>query len=381
MLLSVANIFYLVTVGAVAATSPAASRTATAKRATCTVNSVSSASNLSTCTNVVIEPFTVPSGGIVTIAVAPGASITMTGDITFAKTNGACTPTRAWHGRAHFFLASGPLLIFQTDGVLFNGGNHKFNGNGALYWDGLGTGGGVPKPHPLIRFKGWGTFQNVTVFNAPAHAISIKTTNTTLVQFITVDDAAGATLGHNTDAFDVGASDLTISKCTVVNQDDCVAVNSGSNVLVEDNSCTGSHGISIGSISSNNHVSNFKAARNIIQNGSYGLRIKVDANATNASVSNVIYESNTVSGIKDFGVLITQSYPVEDGTPGPGGPISNVSFVGGTTNVGVTSKGFSVVVDCAACLGTWDFSGLNVTVPGLGSKIAADQAKIIGGHF
>lgn len=38
------------------------SRTGTAKRATCTVNSVSSASDLSDCSDVVIAAFTVPGG-------------------------------------------------------------------------------------------------------------------------------------------------------------------------------------------------------------------------------------------------------------------------------------------------------------------------------
>lgn len=43
-----------------------------------------------------------------------------------------------------------------------------------------------------------------------------------------VDNADGDTdsLGHNTDGFDVSASDVTITGSTVYNQDDCVAINS-----------------------------------------------------------------------------------------------------------------------------------------------------------
>lgn len=46
---------------------------------------------------------------------------------------------------------------------------------------------------------------------------------------ITVDDSDGDSEGgHNTDAFDVGDSnDVTITGATVYNQDDCLAVNSG----------------------------------------------------------------------------------------------------------------------------------------------------------
>ncbi|KAF8331461.1 uncharacterized protein EI90DRAFT_1023925 [Cantharellus anzutake] len=62
--------------------------THSARQAACTgkgVNSVSSASDLSDCTSVVIEAFTVPSGKTITIKAAPGAVISQNGDITFAR--------------------------------------------------------------------------------------------------------------------------------------------------------------------------------------------------------------------------------------------------------------------------------------------------------
>ncbi|KAF7318590.1 Glycoside hydrolase family 28 protein [Mycena chlorophos] len=342
-----------------------ASRTDTAKRATCTVNSVSSASSLSDCTDVLITGFTVPSGETVTIAAASGATVTMSGDIIFSKTT-----------------ASGPLLTFDTDNINFNGGDHNINGNGALYWDGQGTDGGVTKPHPFVKLKGYGTFQDVTVLNSPAQAISVGTTSTTVIESVTVDNSAGNAggLGANTDGFDISASDLTLSKVTVNNQDDCTAINSGSNIVVEDSTCIGSHGLSIGSIASGKTVSNVKFARNTVTGGLYGLRIKVDSDATDASVSDVTYEANTVSGISDYGVLITQSYPDNDGTPGTGGPISGINFSGGTTTVSVDSGAYTVVVDCGACSGTWSFADLDAT-GGKGHIIAANDATISGGTY
>lgn len=47
---------------------------------------------------------------------------------------------------------------------------------------------------------------------------------------ITIDDSAGdaGNLGHNTDAFDVGDSvGVRIEDANVKNQDDCLAINSG----------------------------------------------------------------------------------------------------------------------------------------------------------
>ncbi|KAG8997171.1 hypothetical protein FRB94_011119 [Tulasnella sp. JGI-2019a] len=339
--------------------------TDTAKRTTCTVNSVASAADLSGCSAVIITAFTVPSGSTLTLAAASGATITQTGDITFAKTT-----------------STGPLITFDTDNVVYNGGDHNINGNGASYWDGEGTNGGVTKPHPFVKFKGYGTFKDVTVLNSPAQAVSVGTTGTTIIEGITVDNSAGdaGALGHNTDGFDISASDVTLSKNVVKNQDDCVAINSGSTIVIEDMTCSGGHGISIGSIATGKTVSGVKIARNTITTGLYGLRIKVDADATDASVSNVIYEANVISGITEYGVLITQSYPDNDGTPGTGAPISGISFTGGTTSVSVGSSAYTLVVDCGACSGTWDFSDLDAT-GGKGHIIAANKAVISGGTY
>ncbi|KAF7295653.1 Endopolygalacturonase 2 [Mycena indigotica] len=342
-----------------------ASRTDTAKRATCTVNSVSSASNLSSCSTVVITGFTVPSGETVTIAAASGATVTMTGDIVFSKTT-----------------SSGPLLTFNTKNINFNGGDHNINVRCGSSHHRQAQTEVLPNPTLFVKFKGSGTFSSVTVLNSPAQAISVGTTDTTVIEHVTVDNSAGnaGSLGHNTDGFDISASDVTLSQVTVNNQDDCVAINSGSSLVIEDSTCIGSHGISIGSIASGKTVSNVKIARNTITGGLYGLRIKVDADATSASVSGVTYEANTVSGITDYGVLISQSYPDNDGTPGTGAPISGVSFTGGTTSVSVTSSAYTVVVDCGACSGTWDFSDLDAT-GGKGHIIAANKATISGGKY
>ncbi|CAK5265661.1 unnamed protein product, partial [Mycena citricolor] len=87
---------------------------------------------------------------------------------------------------------------------------------------------------------------------------------------------------------------------------------------------------------------------------------------------------NIISGITDYGVLITQSYPANDGAPGTGGPISNVQFIGSTTTVAVNSGAMSVVIDCGACSGNWNFGSLMVTSAGKGHSIAADRAAVGG---
>ena len=186
-----------------------------------------------------------------------------------------------------------------------------------------------------------GTFENLTVLNSPAHAISISNKAPLLIQGVTVDDSAGdnGNLGHNTDVcllhlrnvsrdlpltshnskgFDVSANDVTIKNCIVKNQDDCIAINDGSNIVFQNNECDGGHGISIGSISSGNTVSDVTISDNIVTKSMYGLRIKAQAAATSGSVSRITYSGNTVSGISKYGVLITQSYPADFGNSGTG---------------------------------------------------------------
>lgn len=61
-------------------------------------------------------------------------------------------------------------------------------------------------------------------------AVSISDTNGLAINSMTIDNSDGDSAGgHNTDGFDIGdSSSITITGAKVYNQDDCVAVNSGS---------------------------------------------------------------------------------------------------------------------------------------------------------
>ncbi|KAJ3903176.1 polygalacturonase [Lentinula edodes] len=339
-------------------------RTGTAKRSTCTVNSVSSASDLSACTSVVITAFEVPAGDTVTISAASGASIEMTGSVSFAYTS-----------------ATGPLWTFDTDDVTFTGKGYSFKGNGDLYWDGEGTGGGVAKPHPFVKFKGYGSFTDFIIKDSPAQAISVGTTGTSSFTDILVDNLDGAELGHNTDGFDVSASDVTFSGNKVYNQDDCIAINSGSNIVFENNYCSGGHGISIGSISSDKTVSAVTISGNTVVESMYGMRIKVDSDATDASVSDITYSGNTISANDKYGLLISQSYSEDFGTPGTGSIISDINFTGSKTTVTTSGDYPRVGVDCGKCTGTWNWSELVASGGDSSDIVLAGGAKISGGSY
>ncbi len=127
---------------------------------------------------------------------------------------------------------TGPLIsVSGTDITVTGASGSLIDGGGPSWWDGLGTNGGKTKPaffyaHDLTS----STIQNLNVLNTPVQAFSIDGASGLTLSGITIDDSAGDTdsLGHNTDGFDIGdSSDVTISGAVVKNQDDCLAINSG----------------------------------------------------------------------------------------------------------------------------------------------------------
>lgn len=93
---------------------------------------------------------------------------------------------------------------------------------------------------------------------------------------------------HNTDGFGLANSTLiTLRNSTVLNQDDCVAITSGSAYTVQRMLCVGGHGLSIGSIGgkgygdpSMNEVQNVVFEDSVLHNQQNGIRIKTNAGET-----------------------------------------------------------------------------------------------------
>ncbi|GAB1522043.1 hypothetical protein RhiTH_005147 [Rhizoctonia solani] len=323
------------------------------KRCTGTISSLDDVAAAEKCTTININAFTVPAGKTFAISALDGATINLVGDVKFGVANWA-----------------GPLFSVTGNNLIFNGNGHTFDGQGASYWDGQGGNGGVTKPHPMMKIKMSGTYSNVKVLNSPAHVYSVSNPAKLVMSKLTIDNSAGdkpnsksggKAAGHNTDGFDVSTNDLTIENSTIYNQDDCIAINKGSNIIFQGNTCSGGHGISIGSVSTDATVKDIQILNNNVVDSDQALRIKTKSDATNASVSTVTYKGNTATGIKRFGVIVDQSYPSTLGTPGNNVVISGITF-GAGNNIAVTSGAQRVAVDCGSkCTGTWDWSGLKVT--------------------
>jgi len=327
-----------------------------------TINSLADVTAAVACTTVVINSFTVPAGQTFNLNLLTGTTVTMNGNIAFGN--------QTW---------AGPLFQVSGTSITFNGNGHTFDGGGPFYWDGLGGNGGVTKPAPMMKIKISGTFENVKVLNSPARTYSVSNPGPLVMTGLTIDNSLGdlpnsksngLAAGHNTDGFDASTTDLTIQNSSIKNQDDCLAINKGSNIVFKGNTCSGGHGISVGSIDSGVTVSGVVISGNTIINNDQALRIKTDATATGSTVTNITYSGNTATGIRLFGVLIDQSYPSTLATPGNGVKLSAVNFVSPATSITVNSGAQKVAVNCGvgSCTGSWNWSNLKVS-GGVAGKI------------
>ncbi|KAB2581238.1 putative extracellular protein [Lasiodiplodia theobromae] len=357
----------IVGAGALVAAAPAPAPTAApnlkdaqiGKRAdSCTFTDASAASaSKSSCATIILSDITVPAGETL--------DLTDLEDNTYVEFQGTTSfEYEEWEG---------PLVSFSGTGITITGASgHVLDGNGAKWWDGEGSNGGKTKPkffyaHKLIS----STIKGLNIKNTPVQCMSINGAEELYVQDVTIDNSDGDetnsdgdALGHNTDAFDVGSSTgVYISGANVQNQDDCLAINSGESISFTGGTCSGGHGLSIGSVGgrSDNDVKNVTISGSTIKNSQNGVRIKTVYDAT-GTVADVTYSDITLSGITKYGIVIEQDY--ENGSP-TGEPTDGVPITGLTID-GVTGTveddATQVYILCAdgAC-SDWTWSGVSIT--------------------
>ncbi|KAJ8913485.1 hypothetical protein NQ315_013865 [Exocentrus adspersus] len=299
------------------------------------------------CDTLTIDGIEVPAGKTLDLThLKNGAKLVFKGTITWAY--------KEWKG---------PLVkVAGTDIEVIGSSGHVLDGRGKLWWDGKGGNGGKTKPKFFSAKLKNSEIHKLNVKNTPVQAFSINGCENLVIQDVTIDNSAGDSGGgHNTDAFDVGkSSDVTIKHCTIKNQDDCLAVNSGKNIIFQDNTCSGGHGISIGSVGGrdDNTVKGVKVTGCTISNSDNGVRIKTVYGAT-GSVSDITYQDITLSKIHKYGIVIEGDY--ENGSP-TGTPTNGVPIKGLTVkNVhgSVDSGGVNVYILVQGA-SDWHFSNIDV---------------------
>ncbi|XP_025834513.1 polygalacturonase-like, partial [Agrilus planipennis] len=287
----------------------------------------------SSCKNIVVQNLRVPAGKSLDLTGISDTSITFKGNISFGYAE--------WKG---------PLVLISGSNVNVTGENgHVFDGQGARWWDNLGSNGGVQKPRLFkLRYLYQGVVNHLNFLNSPRHCLAIHNCTNITVNGVVMNNKDGDTQGgHNTDAVNVkGSENVFIKNTTVYNQDDCLAVRSGKNIHFEQAFCSGGHGMSIGSVGNrtNNVVEDVHITDSVVVDSDNGIRIKTVYNATGL-VSGVTYNNITMRNISKFGILMRGDYlnqPRPTGNPSNGIPIRNVTV----TNVRgtVQTKGTNVYI-------------------------------------
>lgn len=321
-------------------------------RASCTFTDAATAiKNKGACTSIVISGMTVPAGTTLDLTgLKAGTTVTFQGTTTFGY--------KEWEG---------PLISVSGSNIKVVGASgHVIDGAGQKWWDGKGSNGGKTKPkffyaHSMTS----SSITGLNVKNTPVQAFSINGANSLTLDHITIDNSAGDNGGgHNTDAFDIGSSSgIYITNANVKNQDDCVAINSGSDIHVSGSTCSGGHGVSIGSVGGrkDNDVKDVTVSDTTIVNSDNGVRIKTISGAT-GSVSGITYKNITLKNIAKYGIVIEQDYlnGGPTGKPTTGVPITGVTLQGVTGTVASSGTDIYVLCGKGSC-SNWTWSGVSIT--------------------
>jgi galacturan 1,4-alpha-galacturonidase len=193
----------------------------------------------------------------------------------------------------------------------------------------------------------------------------------------------------NTDGFDIGeCTNVFMSNINVTNDDDCIAFKPGANyVTVEGVTCTGSHGISVGSLGSSNDdtVQNIYVSNAKMINSTKAAGIKTYPSGDNhgvSTVSNVTFTGFSIQGC-DYAMQIQSCYGEDadycEDNPGN----ANLTDVTFASFSGTTSSSYAPVtanLDCGAD-GTCGITVTDYTVEsssGTGEVLCANTPSNLG---
>nr|ADN18856.1 polygalacturonase [Phytophthora capsici] len=314
--------------------STASSGASTTSSACTLTGTYSKGADVSTCKSIIIKD----------LSVAKGATITFEGTTTFEQAE--------WEG---------PLILL-TGTDLTVAGTGTLDGQGDLYWK-KGTSITRPVFFRLKRVMS-STVKGFNIKNSPYRTFSILDSEDTTVSGLTLDSKAGDNVAKNTDGFDLSRNlRLTISGCTVYNQDDCLAMQSSNDTTFTGNTCSGGHGISIGSlggdsVTESDIVSGLTVKNNKIIDSVNGIRIKTIA-GKQGTITGASYTDNTLSNVKNAIVIHSDYSKEKGGYTGDASSLVEITDVTVSGLSGTAKNVYDVLVNPKVVSG-WTFSGITV---------------------
>ncbi|KAJ5272530.1 hypothetical protein N7478_007655 [Penicillium angulare] len=261
------------------------------------------------------------SGG--TIVIPAGTTYYLNSVLDFAGCSGCdfqiegllkfASDTDYWEGRTAM------INVKNIDGIKIRSvtGSGVIDGNGQDAWDLFASDSSYARPTLLYITGGSDiTVSGLRQKNPPNVFISVKgdSTNVAFSDLELDATSKSSNAPKNTDGFDIGASTyVTLSNIQITNDDDCVAFKPGANyVTVTDITCTGSHGLSVGSLGSSGDdtVKNVYVSGAKMINSTKAAGIKTYPSGGDhglSTVTNVTWDGVVVDGC-DYAIQIQSCY-------------------------------------------------------------------------
>lgn len=196
-------------------------------------------------------------------------------------------------------------------------GGGVFDGNGQAAWDAFAADSSLSRPTMLLVAGASDVaVSGITFRSAPNvfHSCNDDSTGVVYTDITLYAVSSSDNVAKNTDGWDVGpATYVTIRGANVTNDDDCVAFKPGASyVTVEDITCTGSHGLSVGSLGASgvDAVSNVYVSGATMISSAKAAGIKLYPGGDDygtSSVSNVTYENIVVQDC-DYAFQVQSCY-------------------------------------------------------------------------
>ncbi|KAJ5623021.1 hypothetical protein N7490_011626 [Penicillium lividum] len=281
---------------------------------------------------------------------------------------------------------------FQIEGTLkFASDTDYWEGRTAMIYDLFASNSSYARPTLLyitgstnIKISGLTQKNPPNVFNS----VTGSSSNIHFSSLTMSATSKSTNAAKNTDGFDIGScTTVSITSVSVTNDDDCVAFKPGANyVTVSDITCTGSHGLSVGSLGKSNDdtVKNVYVSGATMVNSTKAAGIKTYPSGGShgvSTVSNVTWSGVVVEGC-DYAIQIQSCYG-EDSSyceeyPGDA-VLSGVVFEGFS---GTTSGKYGSVtgnMDCGAdgSCGV-KVSGYTVVAPDGDSEVLCANTEDLG---
>ncbi|GMF34504.1 unnamed protein product [Phytophthora lilii] len=285
--------------------------------------------DVSQCSTIVIDSLSVPAGVMLDLTnVSDGASIKFEGMTTFGP--------KLWDG---------PLVKLKGNSLTVTGPG-TLDGQGAWYWP---QGQKVTRPVFFRLSKvANSTLSGFSIKNMPYRTFSILSSNYTTISGLTIDSRAGNGSAKNTDGFDLSRNDhVTITGNRVYNQDDCLAMQSSTNTIFSNNYCSGSHGISIGSLGGPEQNINTTVA------GLLGL------------VTNVTYSNNKLVNVKHAIVMHSDYNKTRGGYSGIPTSLVNITNIK-IEGLSGSAKNLYNIVANPDVVSNWSFINIAVNATNIG---------------